>query len=148
MAEHVEGLSRRAFVLSGAALVAAPGIARATTAEVSDLIAALTNGAPVLPGGMTLDLPELVENGNVVAMTISVEPPPGVTVASLHVYAEANPLPNVLHLAFGPASGRPRIATRIRLATSQTVTALAKMSDGTFRRDSVALLVTLAACLD
>ena len=142
-------MNRRAFLLSGAALVAVSVEARASPAEVARLIAALTEGARVVEGGMKLDLPLLVENGNVVAMSITVDdPPPGQHVESLHVFAEANPLPEVLHVRFGPAAARPRIATRIRLATSQSVIALAKLSDGSFRRDSVDLLVTLAACLD
>jgi sulfur-oxidizing protein SoxY len=139
-------MNRRVFLLSGTALLAMP--ASATKPEVSDLIAQLTQGRPIAEGGMKLDVPELVENGNVVAMTVSVDPPQGVHVESLHVFADANPFPTVLHLRFGPASGRPRIATRIRLATSQTVTAIAKLSDGSLRSDSVSLLVTLAACLD
>jgi sulfur-oxidizing protein SoxY len=142
-------MKRRAFLLSGAALLAVSMPARATPMEVAALIATLTADAMVTEGGMKLDLPLLVENGNVVAMTVSVDDlPPGLHVESLHVFAEANPVPNVLNLRFGPASARLRIATRIRLATSQTVIALAKLSDGSFRRDSVDLLVTLAACLD
>ena len=69
-------------------------------------------------------------------------------VASLHVFAEANPNPNVLNIRFGPAAGPPRVSTRIRLATSQTVIAVARMQDGSFWQDSVELLVTLAACIE
>ena len=73
---------------------------------------------------------------------------PGEQVASLYVFAQANPLPNVLHATFGPASGEPRLATRIRLATSQTVIAMARLRDGSCWTDSVELLVTLAACVE
>ena len=59
-----------------------------------------------------------------------------------------NPLPEVLRWKFGPRAGVPSVQTRIRLATSQIVTAVAKMRDGTFRQDSIELLVTLAACID
>lgn len=141
-------MRRRAFLLAGGALLALPPLARATRPEVAALIAELTGGVAPLDGGLTLELPELVENGNVVAMTVTAQPPAGVQVRALHVFAEANPFPTVLRLRFGPAAARPRIATRIRLATSQTVIAIAALSDGTFRQDSVALLVTLAACLD
>ena len=58
------------------------------------------------------------------------------------------PLPEVLRWKFGPRAGVPSVQTRIRLATSQIVTAVAKMRDGTFRQDSIELLVTLAACID
>ena len=67
---------------------------------------------------------------------------------SIHVFAEGNPLPKVAAFHFGPRAGAPRIATRIRLATSQTVIALAKYDDGSCWTDSVDLLVTLAACID
>ena len=141
---------RRRMLLAGAALLALPPArAGATKPEVAAAIQALTGGAKLRQGRIKLDIPLLVENGNVVAMSITVDdPPPGQHVESLHVFAEANPLPEVLHVRFGPAAARPRIATRIRRATSQSVIALAKLSDGSFRRDSVDLLVTLAACLD
>jgi sulfur-oxidizing protein SoxY len=69
-------------------------------------------------------------------------------VRSIDVFAEGNPLPRVLGLRFGPRAGAARFATRIRLATSQTVIAVAKLADGSCWRDSVDLLVTLAACVD
>ncbi len=62
--------------------------------------------------------------------------------------AERNPLPHVANFTFGPRSGRPRVSTRIRLATSQTVIAIAVMNDGSCWSDSVDLLVTLAACIE
>ena len=54
----------------------------------------------------------------------------------------------MLHARFGPAAGRTQLATRMRLATSQTVIAVARLEDGTFWTDSVDLIVTLAACLE
>jgi len=66
----------------------------------------------------------------------------------IDVFAEGNPLPHVVRFRFGPRAGAPRVATRIRLATSQTVIAVAKLGDGSCWRDSVDLLVTLAACID
>ncbi len=91
-----------------------------------------------------------MENGNTVPMTVGVDGdyPASERVDSLHVFAEGNPLPNVAHFHFGPAAGRPRVQTRIRLATSQTVIAIAMLADGSCWSDSVELLVTLAACLD
>jgi sulfur-oxidizing protein SoxY len=88
-----------------------------------------------------------VENGNSVGMTVSVDAPIA-QVRSIDVFAEGNPLPHVLRVRFGPNAGAPRIATRIRLATSQTVIAVAKLTDGSCWRDSVDLLVTLAACIE
>jgi sulfur-oxidizing protein SoxY len=88
-----------------------------------------------------------VENGNAVSMTVSVDAP-AAQVRSIDVFAEGNPLPHVVRFRFGPRAGAARVATRIRLATSQTVIAVAKLADGTCWRDSVDLLVTLAACID
>ena len=136
---------RRAFMLTGAALVALPWTsARALPNEVQALIQALTEGAPLQPGGVKLELPLLVENGNAVGMTVT--GPPGTR--SLHVFAERNPNPDVIAAHFGEAAAQPRLATRIRLATSQTVVAVAACADGTFWTDSVDLIVTLAACLE
>ena len=141
-------LARRRFVLMAVAGTLLPALpARANPLQVAGLIRAITGAAPIDTGKVTLDLPVLVENGNAVAMTVSVDAPAG-SVRALHVFADGNPLPEVLRLRFGPASGAPRISTRIRLADSQTVTALAELADGTFWRDSVELLVTLAACLE
>ncbi len=143
--------SRRFVLGAGAALLALPATpARATKADVAAAIRAITGGAPLRPGRVKLDLPLLVENGNAVAMTVGVaDPLPAAErVLSLHVFAEGNPLPNVIHAYFGPRSGAPRLATRIRLATSQTIVAVAACADGTFWTDSVELLVTLAACID
>jgi sulfur-oxidizing protein SoxY len=123
------------------------GPARATPAEVAALIAQLVGEASLRDERVKLDLPVMVENGNSVGMTVSVDAPVG-RVRSIDVFAEGNPLPHVLSLRFGPSAGAPRIATRIRLATSQTVIAVAKLEDGSCWRDSVDLLVTLAACID
>lgn len=140
-------IARRRFVLTAAAGAVLPVAATATPVQVAVLIRQLVGDAKLTEGRVKLDLPVLVENGNTVGMTVSVDAPLG-AVHSLHVYAEANPLPEVCQIRFGPRAGVPRIQTRIRLATSQTVIAIAQMRDGTFWQDSVELLVTLAACID
>lgn len=137
----------RRFLLTGTLLTAVPGLARATPTQVAALIHDLAGEAPVKDGLVKLDLPVMVENGNTVSMTVSVEAPPS-PVRRIHIFAEGNPLPNVVRFQFGPRSGAPRVATRIRLATSQTVIAVAQLQDGSLWRDSVDLLVTLAACID
>jgi sulfur-oxidizing protein SoxY len=138
---------RRRLLIAGAAGMLLPRTVVATPVQVAVLIRQLVGDASLSEGKVKLDLPVMVENGNTVGMTVSVDAPPG-AVHSLHVFAEGNPLPEVLHLYFGPRSGVPRIQTRMRLATSQTVIAVARMRDGTFWQDSVDLLVTLAACID
>ncbi len=138
---------KRRLLLAGSAAVLAIRPARATPAQVAALIHEMVGGAPLTEGNMKLDLPVMVENGNTVGVTVSVDAPPG-AVHSLHLFAEGNPLPEVMHFYLGPRAGLPRVQTRMRLATSQTVIAIAQMRDGTFRQDSVDLLVTLAACID
>ena len=144
---------RRFMVMAGPGLIlplAPGGVARATPSEVAGLMHELSGGAEVREGRVKLDLPVMVENGNSVSMTVSVDAPRSGpdAVQSIDVFAEGNPLPHVLRCVFGPRSGAPRVATRIRLATSQTVIAVAKLADGSCWRDSVDLIVTLAACID
>jgi sulfur-oxidizing protein SoxY len=69
-------------------------------------------------------------------------------VRSIHLFAEGNPLPNVAHFHLGPRAGRPFVATRMRLATSQKVIAVAKLSDGSCWTDGADIVVTLAACIE
>ena len=141
-------IARRVLLLAGAGWVMAPG-AHATPQAVEQAIRAVIGNAAPHSGRVKLDIPLLVENGNSVSITVSViDMPPDASVIALHVFAEANPLPNVFSVRFGVASGAPRFATRIRLAYSQTVRALAVCADGTVWEDSVDLIVTLAACLD
>lgn len=141
-------MRRRLLLGGGLALLVRPALA--TPAEAEAAMRAVTGGAKPVRGRVRLDMPLLVENGNAVSMTVAVPDrlPPEGRVLSLHVFAPQNPLPNVIHAHFGPRSGGPHLATRIRLATSQTVVALAACADGTFWMDDVELLVTLAACID
>jgi len=138
-------LPRRRFILLATCAALSPALA--TPSEVAGLIQALVGDAPLKDGLIHLDLPVMVENGNAVAMSVSVADPPS-PVASVHVFAEGNPLPRVAVFHFGPQSGAPRVSTRMRLATSQTVIAIARLKDGSCWRDSVDLLVTLAACIE
>jgi sulfur-oxidizing protein SoxY len=142
---------RRRTLLVGAASLAAIGRARAADPmQYAAALKAVTNGDTPRHGLVHLDIPAMVENGNSVALTISVDDllPAERRVQSFHVLADGNPLPEVLHATLGPRNGRPRLSTRIRLANSQTVTGFARCADGSLWSDSVQLLVTLAACLD
>lgn len=140
-------MRRRFVLLAGAAATLPARNAGATPAEVAALIKALVGEAPLRDGVVHLELPVMVENGNAVSMTVSAADPPA-PVDSFHIFAEGNPLPRAAVFRFGPRSGQPRVSTRIRLATSQTVIAIARLTDGTYWRDSVDLLVTLAACIE
>jgi sulfur-oxidizing protein SoxY len=124
--------------------------ARATPAEMEAAIRRVVGSAPITAGRVKLELPPLVENGNAVPLTVSVESP--VTLAdhvrTIHVFTEKNPQPNVATFRLGPRAGRARVATRIRLADTQTVVAIGELSDGSFWSDSVSVVVTIAACLE
>jgi sulfur-oxidizing protein SoxY len=146
------GTTRRQILAAagglGAALVVRP--AHATPDSMKAAIRRVVGDAPVKPGRVKLDLPPLVENGNTVAMSVSVENP--VTAASyvraIHVFTEKNPQPNVISVKLGPRAGKAEIATRIRLADTQKVTAICEMSDGSFWSDSIEVIITLGACLE
>jgi sulfur-oxidizing protein SoxY len=105
---------------------------------------------PIRPGRVTLDLPPLVENGNTVPLSVSVESPmtPEDHVRRIGVFNEKNPQPNVVTVHLRPGAGRAQVSTRIRLADTQRITAIAEMSDGTYWSASADAIVTLAACLE
>jgi sulfur-oxidizing protein SoxY len=144
--------TRRRFLaaVGGAGLALTVRPAQATPASMAMAIRRVVGEAEVKPGKVRLDLPPLVENGNAVAMTVSVDSPmtPADHVRAIHVFTEKNPLPNVISVTLGPRAGRASMATRIRLADTQTVTAICELSDGTFWSDSVNVIITLGACLE
>ncbi|MGH6740482.1 MAG: SoxY-related AACIE arm protein, partial [Bradyrhizobium sp.] len=110
----------------------------------------LTHGTVVRTGKVKLDVPPLVENGNTVPMTVSVSSPmtPDDYVKSIHVFNEKNPQPNIGNFYLGPRAGRAQISTRIRLADSQKIVAIARLSDDSFWSASIDVVVTLAACTE
>jgi sulfur-oxidizing protein SoxY len=124
--------------------------ARATPASMKAAIRNVVGEAPVKQGKVRIEVPPLVENGNTVALAIEVESPmtPANHVKAIHVFNELNPLPNVISAHFGPRAGRARISTRFRLADTQTVVAIAELSDGTFWEAKADVVVTLQACLE
>ena len=149
--------TRRQFLglAGGAAILGAVPIvtlrpAEATPAALASAIRDVTGGAAVKTGKVKLDVPPLVENGNTVPMTVSVSHPmaPEDHVRSIHVFNEKNPQPNIGNFHLGPNAGRARVSTRIRLADSQKVVAIARLSDGSFWSVSVDVVVTLAACTE
>jgi len=143
------GLAGRAAVL-GAVPVVTLRPAEATPATLAAAIRNVTGGGAVKTGKVKLDVPPLVENGNTVPMTVSVAHPmaPEDHVASIHVFNEKNPQPNIGNFYLGPRAGRAQVSTRIRLADSQKIVAIAKLSDGSFWSASVDVVVTLAACTE
>jgi sulfur-oxidizing protein SoxY len=122
----------------------------ATPAMLTSAIRNVVGEAQVKAGKVKIDIPPLVENGNTVPMTVSVTSPMTETdyVKSIHVFNEKNPQPNIGNFYIGPWAGRAQIATRIRLADSQKVVAIARMSDDSFWSISTDVIVTLAACTE
>jgi len=143
------GLAGGAAVL-GAVPIVTVRPAEATPAELASAIRNVTGGAVVKTGKVKLDVPPLVENGNTVPMTVSVANPmaPEDHVKSIHVFNEKNPQPNIGNFHLGPHSGRAQVSTRIRLADSQKIVAIAKLSDGSYWSATVEVIVTLAACTE
>lgn len=135
-------LSRRdtlMFGLGGFATLALPGALSAATVE--ELAAPFTGGATPGTGGITLTMPEIAENGNTVP--VEVDAPGAVAILLL---ASGNPEPAVATFTFGPAAANQRAATRIRLAKTQDVIAMAKMADGSIVQASATVKVTIGGC--
>lgn len=124
--------------------------AEATPEMMQEAVRSLIGEATVKKGKVKLELPPLVENGNSVPCTVSVDNPmtPTDFVKAIHVFNEKNPQPNVISVRLGPRAGRATFSTRIRLADTQTVTAIAELSDGTCWSDDIYVIVTLAACVE
>ena len=120
------------------------------TAMMTAAIKKVMGEAPLRKGKVTLDLPPIVENGNSVALEVKVDSPMTAAdhVKAIHVFNEKNPQPNIVSVRLGPRAGRAQIATRVRLADSQNIIAIAEMSDGTFWSDDIEVIVTIAACLE
>jgi sulfur-oxidizing protein SoxY len=151
-ASNQTSLNRRQLLLAGAAGVFAfvlpvRALERPTLAAA---IRSITGDAPVTEGRVKFDIAPLVENGNAVPVKIEVDSP---MTAESHVrriamLTEKNPQPDVAIFHLGPRAGRAQVATRIRLATSQIVVALAEMSDGSFAISRANVVVTIAACIE
>jgi sulfur-oxidizing protein SoxY len=144
-------LDRRTF-LAGAALVSVLPLAsaHATPEAMTAAIKEVVGAGMIREGRVKLDLPPLVENGNVVPLTVSVESPmtPADHVKAIHVFNEKNPQPHVFSARLGPPNGKAVIATRIKLADSQKIIAIAETSSGEFWSASADVIVTLAACVE
>lgn len=136
-------LSRRnalTLALGGLAAAVLP-LSKAQAATVAELTATFAGGATPKEGGITLTAPEIAENGNTVP--VEVDAPGAVAIMLL---AAGNPTPGVATFTFGPGAATQRAATRIRLATTQDVIALAKMADGSVVQAQANVKVTIGGC--
>lgn len=147
-------VSRRAVLARAAGAVAGATLlvrrAAATPETMKAAIHRVIGEQPVRKGKVTLDIPPLVENGNSIAMSVTVDSPMTSTdyVKAIHVFNQKNPQPDVISVHLGPRAGKAAFSTRIRLADSQSVVAVAELSDGSLWSDTAEVIVTIAACLE
>ena len=145
--------TRRALLRSAfgaGALLAIRPMAHAADRDLATAIRTFTGGAAVGDGKVRFEIAELVENGNAVPISVSVDSPmtPADHVKTIALFNERNPQRDIVVFTLGPPAGRARVATRIRLATSQRLVAVAQLSDGTWWQHGVDVIVTLAACVE
>ena len=148
-------ITRRDVLAGSAAAIAtalpAPAPAQmGVPGQMDAAIRSVFGEAVIRKGKVVLDLPPLVENGNTVPMTVTVDSPMTKEnhVKAIHVFNERNPQANVISVRLGARAGKAHMATRIRLAGTQKLMAVAEMSDGTCWSDTQEVVVTLAACLE
>ena len=146
-------LSRRATLMLGTAVAALSvlgwgGRAQAGAKEAADQIAKFTGGKTAVSGKISIELPEIAENGNTVPLQVTVDAPMTADnyVSEVMVVAEGNPNPGVATFHFSPLSGKAQAATRIRLAATQNIVAVAKTSKGEFFTGQKAVKVTIGGC--
>ena len=145
-------MKRRDVIGAAAGLVGSVWV-RSATADADELaaaVAAFAGGAPVRAGRVEFDIAPLVENGNTVPVTVRVQSPmtDADHVKAIAIFNQRNPQRDVANFSLGPRAGRATVSTRIRLAASQQLVAMAKMNDGSCWSRTVDVLVTLAACVE
>ena len=140
-------MKRRDALVMVASVVLLPSV-QATPEALAAAIRSFTGGAPLREGKVQLDVAQLVDNGNTVPVTISVPGAPAAEVTALALFNERNPQSDVLRVDFGPRAATRRVSTRIRLATSQQLVAVARLADGSCWSQRVEVVVTLAACIE
>ncbi len=140
----------RRLLLALPGLLLLPRPASATAEAMEEAVRGFTGGVPVTRGRVALDISPLVENGNTVPLSVIVDSPMTAAdhVRAIAVFNERNPQPHVITAQLGPRAGRALLSTHIRLATSQTLLAVAALSDGSFWSESTQVVVTLAACIE
>jgi sulfur-oxidizing protein SoxY len=146
------GMTRRRLLGAGAGLGAwlLVGPSRATPEELAARIKDFAGGTLVQAGRILLDIAPIVDNGNSVPVTVNVRSPMTAAdhVQAIAIFNESNPQRDVGIFRLGPRSGKASVSTRIRLATSQKLVAVARMSDGTYWSGGVDVVVALAACIE
>ena len=156
--QALSAMTRREALLlaAGATIVAAGGVvlksgtANADQKMVDEAVMKLIGDKKPAEGKITLELPQIAENGNTVPVGVSVDSPMTADnyVKTVHLFADGNPAPDVASLHFTPMSGKASAATRIRLAGTQNIVAVAEMSDGSVFRAQQEVKVTIGGCGD
>ena len=138
---------KRRDLLAAGALLALVRPASATPAEMAAAINSFTGGANPQTGKVRFDIAQLIDNGNAVPVTIAVDGPAD-QVRAIAIFTERNPQTEVAVFTLGPRAGKAEVSTRIRLATSQRLIAVARMADGSYWSQQVEVIVALAACVE
>lgn len=150
--EQLKRIDRRALLVGAGAGIVVLALPRRAIARPSleEAVRAFTGGAEPQSGRVHLDIPPLLENGNAVGVTVRVDSPMTAEdhVRRIALFNEKNPQADIAIFHLGPRSGVARVSTRIRLATSQAVVAVAELTDGSFWSSRASVIVTLAACIE
>ena len=133
-----------------ASVIVRPAAALTQSLVLTPLVNAYAAGGVVREGRVKFDIAPLVDNGNSVPVEITVDSPmkPEQYVVGIALFNEKNPQNQIAEFTLSPLSGRARVATRIRLALSQQLVAVAKMNDGVCWTHTVEVLVTIASCIE
>lgn len=134
-------LTRRNAIIAGAGAFVVAGLPIRALAAGEEAIAAFTGGAAVAAGDIKMTAPEIAENGNTVPIEVSSD-----TATEIMVLAMGNPTPGVATFKFGKLAASRSASTRIRLAGTQDVVAIAKLEDGSFVQASSTVKVTIGGC--
>ncbi|MBV7539251.1 SoxY-related AACIE arm protein [Duganella sp. sic0402] len=142
-------MKRRDALAAGAglAMLALVRPASATPAEMTAAINTFSGGAKPQAGKVNFDIAQLIDNGNAVPVTVSVQGP-AENVRAIAIFTERNPQTEVAVFTLSPHSAKAEVSTRIRLATSQRLMAVARMADGSYWSHQVEVIVALAACVE
>ena len=140
--------------LAWAALQAWPALAQKMESgqlkTLAQMLDPITQGAKLLEQGVNISAPILADNGSLVPMTVQVQSPMTAQdhVTHLYLLSQRNPVTRMAVFHLGPWNGRAEISTRVRLAGSQVVVALARLSNGEFHYGQMDIIVTESACVD
>ena len=142
--------TRRQVIAASTLMLLAVRPARALDAPLQQAIRAWAGSATPREGRVTLTVAELIDNGNLVPLNVRVTSPmsPADHVQEIMLLNERNPGRELARFQLSPANGRADVSTRVRLATSQHLVALARMSDGSVWQHTIEVVVTLAACIE